>query len=110
MARILHVKAAQQRYKTVPVLDENGQQKQSPVVLSSGRQKLTKTGQPVFRKLTIEDPAQPLPPEVCDFCHESIAVGTPYKYTAGIIKRSRHEACPTWPPFGRSTDEDTTHE
>jgi hypothetical protein len=107
MARITHVKRAQQRFKTVPVLDDAGNQKSTPVMLLRGAelgvaelvQKTTKDGRPIVRKLTIEDPDQPLPPEECDFCHEPIAVGTAYKYTAGIIRRTRHESCPTWPPF-----------
>ena len=32
MARITHVKKAQQRYKTVPVMNDDGTQKQVPVM------------------------------------------------------------------------------
>ena len=35
MPKITYVKKAQQRYATVPVLDENGEQKKVPVTVKS---------------------------------------------------------------------------
>jgi hypothetical protein len=100
MARVTHVKAAQQRFKTVPVM-ENGMQKKT-AVMRNGVQRTTKRGLLVWRKQTIEDKTQPLPPEVCDYCKKPIEVGTPYKHVTpktsayGGRKRSRHESCPSW--------------
>lgn len=111
MARVTHVKKAQQRYATVPVLDENGDPKKVPVMkkvkdYSTGEvtevQKTTKHGRPVFMKLTVEDRSKPKPPYTCDHCREEIKVGTPYKHISpksgpyGGRKLTRHESCPTW--------------
>lgn len=97
MPRVTHVKAAQQRYRTVPVLDADGNQ----VVRTLGT-RTTKTGRVVTQKVVKEDRSQPLPPENCDKCHQPIEVGTPYKWIKprsgpyGGRKRSRHASCPTW--------------
>jgi hypothetical protein len=112
MARTTHVKKAQQRYKTVAVLDpETGQPKRTPVMKKvkdretgdiTEVQKTTKKGKPVFMTVTVADKEQPLPPETCDACHKPIEIGTPYKHITpksgpyGGRKRSRHESCPSW--------------
>lgn len=101
MPKVTHVKSAQQRYKTMPVLDEHGQQKVVPV-MKGGVQKMTKRGQPVSMKVTQEDRSQPLPMPKCDSCGKEIEVGTAYKWIApksgpyGGTKRNRHEDCPEW--------------
>ncbi len=106
MARVTHVKKAQQRYEMVPVLDEaTGVQKTVPVMGKGGVQKTSKSRRPVFMKLTIADKTKPLPPLRCDApnCTErDILVGTPYKHMSpksgpyGGRKLTRHETCPTW--------------
>jgi hypothetical protein len=103
MARIYHVKKAQQRYTTVPVLDENGQPKKVPMISSrTGEQKVTKTGRPVVMAVTVSDKTKPLPPYTCDSCQKPIEIGTPYKNVTpksgpyGGRQRNRHESCPTW--------------
>lgn len=103
MARTTHVKAAQQRYATVAVLDEQGNPKRTPVTRKkNGEQKTTKRGKPVTMAVTVADKSRPLPPETCDACHKPIEVGTPYKHVTpksgpyGGRKRSRHESCPSW--------------
>jgi hypothetical protein len=101
MARITHVARAQQRYKTVPVLDENNEPKRTPV-MKNGVQKTTKKGKPVFMSVTVADKTQPLPLRTCDFCHKPIEIGTPFKHVTpksgpyGGTQRNRHAACPTW--------------
>lgn len=103
MARITHVKKAQQRYATRPVIDpETGQQKRTPVMNRLGEQKVTKSGRPVFLRITEKDYDQPLPMPVCDHCHKPIEVGQPYKHISpksgpyGGRTLNRHAACPTW--------------
>lgn len=100
MARVTHVKKAQQRFVMVPILDENGQPQRTPV-MRNGVQKTSKRG-PVFITLTTPDTTKPLPNYKCDFCNKEIEVGTPYKHITpksgpfGGHKRTRHAACPTW--------------
>ena len=115
MARVTHVKKAQQRYQTVPVLDENGEPKRTPVMRTRKvwnelkeeyevvtEQKKTKAGRPVFMTVTKEDRTQPKPLYRCDSCGKDIEVGTPYKHMSpksgpyGGRKLTRHEDCPTW--------------
>ena len=90
MARVTHVKKAQQRY----VMVETGG------VITTNR--TTKRGRTVTIRKSVPDKNQPLPPHQCDFCWLEIKVGTPYKWIAprsgpyGGTKRYRHEACPTW--------------
>ena len=111
MARVTYVKKAQQRYKTVPVIDpETGEQKKTPVMrtrrLPDGGtekvQKTTKTGRPVFMKVTTEDKSQPLPNRKCEKCGKEIEVGSSYKHVTpksgpyGGRKRVRCSDCPTW--------------
>lgn len=102
MARVTHVKHAQQRYATVPVLDDDGKPKRVPVMRKDGTQKVTKRGQPVFMRVTREDRSKPKPLLTCDHCGRPIELGTPYKHITpksgpyGGHQRNRHEACPTW--------------
>lgn len=106
MPKVNHVKRAQQRYATKPVIDpETGVQKVVPMISSrTGEQKKkTKHGRPVFLRITERDLDRPLPMPQCDYpgCkHESreIAVGTPYKWIepSGSYIRNRHADCPTW--------------
>jgi hypothetical protein len=102
MAQITHVKKAQQRYETVPVIDpETGEQKLTPV-MQNGEQKRTKRGQPVFLSVTVADKTKPLPPHKCGDCGNDIEVGTPYKHISprsgpyGGRTLYRHEDCSTW--------------
>ena len=69
MPRINHVKRAQQRYATKPVIDpETGEQKVTPVINSrTGEQKTTKHGRPVFLRVTERDLERPLPMPKCDY-------------------------------------------
>jgi hypothetical protein len=111
MARTTHVAKAQQRYETVPVLDEHGDPKKTPVMkkvkdYDTGEvtevQKTTKTGREVFMTVTVQDKSKPLPNYTCDSCGKEIEVGTPYKHITpksgpyGGRKRTRHESCPNW--------------
>jgi hypothetical protein len=111
VARTTHVKKAQQRYETKPVLDEFGNQVETAVMKTvtdreTGEkkqvQKTTKRGKAIFMKVTERDLSKPLPLETCDACRQPIEVGTPYKHITpksgpyGGRKRSRHEGCPSW--------------
>lgn len=105
MPRVTHVKKAQQRYATRPVIDPaTGEQKKTPVVNKmTGEQKVTKSGRPVYLRITERDLERPLPMPQCDYAmceHESreIAVGSPYKWIepSGQQVRNRHADCPTW--------------
>src|SRR3954454_15970930 len=103
MPRVTPVAKAQQRYETVPVLDETGQPKRVPVIdKSTGEQKMPRANngrraRPIFMTLTVQDKTKPLPPEECDFCHQPIEIGTPYKWiqpktsASSGAKRSRHK-------------------
>lgn len=102
MARTTHVKKAQQRYKTMPVIDPaTGEQKKTPV-MRNGEQRKTKKGKLVFLSITEADKTQPLPPETCTACHKPIEVGTAYKWIQpksgpyGGRRMARHESCPGW--------------
>jgi hypothetical protein len=105
MPRVTHVKRAQQRYATKPVIDPaTGEQKQVPMINGrTGQQKTTKHGRPVFMRLSERDYDKPLPMPSCDApnCkHETreIKVGEPYKWIepSGSYVRNRHEDCPSW--------------
>jgi hypothetical protein len=105
MPRVTHVKKAQQRYETKPVIDPaTGEQKIVPVMNSrTGEQKVTKRGRPVFLRVTERDLERPLPMPNCDYpdCkHETreIKVGEPYKWIepSGQRVRNRHADCPSW--------------
>lgn len=101
MARVTFVKRAQARYRTVPVLDENGQPKRVPVKRRDGSQKVSKRG-PVFMTLTREDRSQPLPNRHCDKCRKEIQPGDPYKWIKpksgpyGGRLMVRCGTCPVW--------------
>lgn len=96
MPRVTHVKAAQQRYETVPVLNEDGTQQMRR--LGTGT---TKRGEPIMQRVTREDRSKPKPPLNCGACHQPIEVGQPYKWlqvknTYGGTRMNRHETCPNW--------------
>ena len=106
MARVTHVKKAQQRYGTKPVLDEDGKPKRTQV-MKNGEPKMTRAkrgrpARPVYMTLTERDLNDPKPLETCDACNKPIEIGTPYKWIQpktsanGGRKRSRHESCPNW--------------
>jgi hypothetical protein len=103
MARVNYVKHAQQRFKTVPVLDEEGKPKRAQVFRRDGvTPKTTKRGEPIFRKITVEDKTQPLPNRACEVCKTEIKPGMPYKWIQprsgpyGGHKRFRCGTCPAW--------------
>ena len=106
MARITHIKKAQQRYAQVVVTDDDGQPKKSPVMVRNRDgelvQKTTKRGAPVFVTLKVADKTQPLPNRKCEKCGNEITVGSPYKYVSpksgpyGGRTSYRCEACPNW--------------
>jgi hypothetical protein len=105
MPRVTHVKRAQQRYATKPVIDPaTGEQKVVPVMNKrTGEQKVTKRGRPVFLSITERDLERPLPMPKCDApacTHESreIKVGESYKWIepSGQRVRNRHADCPNW--------------
>lgn len=109
MARVTHVKKAQQRYEQVPVIDpETGEQKRVPV-MKNGTQKTDKRGRPVFMRLTQEDRTRPKEPLRCDFpgCSVDpepgkILPGQAYKWIKpksgpyGGSQKNRHEEHPSW--------------
>lgn len=104
MPRVTHVKRAQQRYATRPVIDPaTGEQKKTPMINKrTGQQKVTKSGKPVFLRITERDTSRPKPLLTCDHCHKPIEIGTPYKHISpksgpyGGRTLNRHESCPTW--------------
>lgn len=115
MARITYVKQAQQRYKTVPVIDpETGKQKVTPVmktvrvrnddgtITTSQVPKTTKSGRAVTMRVTVADKSQPLPNRTCDKCRTEITVGSPYKHISpksgpyGGRTMYRCGSCPGW--------------
>jgi hypothetical protein len=108
MARVTHVKKAQQRYHTKPVIDpETGEQKKTPVLRRDGSQKVTKKGKPVFMRVTEADKDRPKDPLRCDFSGCQITDGkilpgqaykhiTPKSGPYGGTQKSRHEEHPTW--------------
>jgi hypothetical protein len=101
MARITYVKAAQQRYEQVPVLDENGEPKRTPV-MKNGKQRVTKKGKPIFLTVTANDKSKPLPNRNCGKCGKEIVPGMPYKHISprsgpyGGRTLYRCAECPNW--------------
>lgn len=89
MARTTYVKHAQQRYRTVPVLDENGKQKVTQVLAKDGSPKTTKGGRAIQRRVTVEDHSQPLPNRRCNKCGREIEVGNPYKWIQLMVGASK---------------------
>lgn len=104
MARVTVVKKAQQRYETVPVLNDDGSAKTIPVLRRDGSQKTAKGGRPVFRTVTVADKTKPLPPHKCEKCGKTIEVGMSYRWIKpksgpyGGRKRYRCLSCPSWRP------------
>jgi hypothetical protein len=102
MARIHHVRKAQQRYVQVPVVDDDGNDVTTAVMRRDGTPKKTKTGREVTRRQVVDDRSQPLPPHDCGYCHKPIEVGTPYKWVKiksgpyGGRTLRRHAGCPPW--------------
>jgi len=109
MARVTHVKSAQQRYRTVPVIDPaTGEQKVVPMInRRTGQQKVTKRGKPVVMRLTREDRTQPKPNLRCDFSgcthpDREIKPGQAYKWIKpksgpyGGRMMARHADHPSW--------------
>jgi hypothetical protein len=107
MARVTYVKSARQRYKMVPVLNEDGSPKVTPVLRRDGSPKKTKRGREVTMRVTVQDKTQPLPNLRCDFpgCDidgGEILPGTSYKHITprsgpyGGTQRNRHAAHPSW--------------
>lgn len=108
MARVTHVKRAQQRYATVPVIDPaTGEPKRTPV-MRNGVQRTTKRGKPITMTVTQRDLTRPLPLLTCESCGKPIEIGTPYKHVTpksgpyGGRQRNRHEGCPNWKPWDLS--------
>ena len=102
MPRITYVKKTQQTYYTVPVLNEDGTPKMTPVMGKDGQQKTTKKGTLVFRAATVNDYDRPKPNPVCDKCGTEITVGMPCKHITpksgpyGGQRRTRCDSCPGW--------------
>jgi hypothetical protein len=117
MARVTHVRKAQQRYGTKPVIDpETGKPKRTPVmktvkdretgevtqVQKTTREKAGRPARPVFMTVTERDLDDIKPLYRCDSCGKDIEIGTPYKHMSpksgpyGGRKLTRHESCPTW--------------
>lgn len=114
MARITHVKSAQQRYETVAVLNEDGTPKTTPVMKANGEQRVTKRGKPVVMKVTQRDTTKPLPNLRCDWpgCAidgGEITPGSAYKHVTpksgpyGGRQRNRHAEHPSWQPWDLSS-------
>jgi hypothetical protein len=102
MARVTHVKKAQQRFGTKQVFDSEGNPVRTPVMRKDGTQKTTKSGRLVFMKVTVADKDKPLPNETCGKCGVEIKPGDPYKHISpksgpyGGRRLVRCAACPTW--------------
>lgn len=98
MAQIHRVARAQQRYATVPVIDETtGQQKVITTTRTSAR-----NGRQVLMRVTRADKDHPLDPESCERCRAVIEPGMPYKWIKpksgpyGGARRVRCTTCPDW--------------
>jgi len=109
MPRVNYIKKAQQRYKTVPVLDADG----NPTYRILQRARPTKRGETEIRqRVTVADKSQPLPPLRCDYpacsTHE-IVPGQAYKWIKpksgpyGGHQRNRHADHPSWHPWEYSS-------
>lgn len=107
MPRVTHVKRAQARYGTKPVIDPaTGEQKRTPMTRKDGTQIVTKRG-PKWLRVTERDLSKPLPNLRCDYpgCTidgGEIKPGTAYKWIKpksgpyGGRKRTRHAQHPSW--------------
>lgn len=104
MARVTHVQKAQPRFKTVPVLGDDGKPLVRQLMRADGTPKLTRKGAPIFQKVTVADKTKPLPNDKCGKCGKEIKPGDPYKWVKpksgpyGGTKRVRCQACPSWRP------------
>jgi hypothetical protein len=102
MARVTHVKKAQQRYATVPVLDAEGKPVRTPVIGRNGEQKKNKHGRPTYMTKTVADKSRPLPNYTCGKCGVEIKPGDPYKWIKpksgpyGGRLMVRCGSCPAW--------------
>lgn len=105
MARTTYVEHARPRFRTVPVLNEDGTPKVTPVLRKDGTPRVTKSGRPVTRRVTVEDKSRPLPLRTCESCGKVIEIGSPYKWVKpksgpyGGSMRVRCRTCPTWQPW-----------
>lgn len=89
MARVNHVKAAEQRYATVPVLDDNGEQVWRTLHRKDGTPKTNKRGEPVRQRVTKKDTTRPLPNRKCGRCGKEIEPGMPYLWWANKLPNAR---------------------
>lgn len=108
MARVTHVKRAQQKYHTKPVLDADGKPVKIALTKRDGSPKMTsskggkRTPRPVFITKTEPDKTRPKPLETCGKCGTTIQVGDPYKWIKpksgpyGGRRMVRCAKCPTW--------------
>lgn len=105
MARVTHVKRAQRRYATKPVLDAQGQPIKIALTGKDGTPKTTSAkrgSRPIFITKTVRDTTRPLPNYTCDKCGAEIEPGQPYKWIKpksgpyGGHMRTRCGSCPTW--------------
>lgn len=107
MARVTHVKKAQQRYETRPVLDADGKPVKIALTRADGTPKMTsakrgRTPRPVFITKTEPDKTRPKPLHKCGKCGTTIEVGQPYKWIKpksgpyGGRLMVRCGPCPTW--------------
>lgn len=104
MARVTHVKSAQQRYRMIPLLDDDGKQ----VIRTAVRKRPTKAGKTESNvRATVADRNQPLDPLSCDMpgcqiTEGKILPGQPYKWVKpksgpyGGRQRNRHESHRSW--------------
>lgn len=108
MARVTHVKRAQQRYETKPVLDDQGKPVKIALTKADGTPKMTsskggkRTPRPVFITKTEPDKTRPKPNYKCGKCGTEIQPGMPYKWIKpksgpyGGHMMVRCASCPTW--------------
>lgn len=110
MARVTHVKKAQQRYETVPVLDADGHPVKIALTKADGTPKTTsakKGSRPIFITKTVADKTRPRPNLRCDFAgcqitDREILPGQGYKWIKpksgpyGGTQKNRHAEHPSW--------------
>lgn len=105
MARTTHVKKAQQRYETKPVLDEQGNPIKIALTKADGSPKTTsakKGSRPIFITKTERDLTRPKPNYTCGKCGTEILPGMPYKWIKpksgpyGGRMMVRCGPCPGW--------------
>lgn len=109
MPKITHVKRAQPRFETKPVLDPEGRPVKIPLTNSDGSPKMTRAkggrpARPMFITKTVRDLENPKPLPRCDYpgCPDpQIKAGQAYKHmkvklTYGGRVYNRHEEHPNW--------------